>query len=147
MATSNILQSLDAGQSAGTSARSSLETFVAGGTIVAGDWVMMDLSQSGADKALYVVQASTAGNGLVRGVAKAAAAAGEQVDVVVAGYVAAANVATGTAAGVPLAIGATAGRAGQATVDATGGAAEPVPGICGTCLTLAAGNVAEVLVG
>jgi hypothetical protein len=147
MATSTILQSLDAGQSAGTSARSSIETYIAGGTIVAGDWVMIDVSQSGADKALYVVQASTAGNGLVRGVAKFAAAAGDQVDVVVKGYVAEANVLTATAAGVPLAISATAGRAAQATVDATGGATEPVPGICGTSLTVAADNKAEVIVG
>ena len=104
MATSTLIQFLGdgitspSGTEAGTSNRRQVETFISGGAIAAGDWVSLDVSKTGADKALYVIEApATASDARCIGVALAAAsAAGEQVRVVVAGYVAEANVATGT---------------------------------------------------
>lgn len=144
MATSTLIQFLDAGEAADTSNRSQNETFYAGGAITAGDWVSLDTSQTGADKALYVIQTTAAaGQGNVVGVALDTAAAGSQVRVTIAGYVASANVVNGTAAGASLTTsGATAGRAlTYATGTHTG------TGPCGLALTAAgAGNTAETWV-
>ena len=66
MATSTLIQFLDAGQAGDTSHRRQVETFFAAGAIAAGDWVSLDVSQTGADKALYIVQTpGTAGDGRV----------------------------------------------------------------------------------
>jgi hypothetical protein len=141
MATSTLIQFIDAGESASTSHRSQEETFLAGGAIAAGDWVSLDTTQTGADKALYVIEAAggAAGSGLPCGVALEAAASGEQVRVCIAGYCASASVLNAVAAaGVPLRISATAGAADAAT-----GGAEAV---IGTSLAAAAANVAEVWV-
>ena len=144
MATSTLIQFLDAGEAADTSNRSQNETFYAGGAIAAGDWVSLDTSQTGADKALYVIQTTAAaGQGNVVGVALDTAAAGAQVRVTIAGYVASANVTTGTAAGASLTTsGVTAGRAlTYATGTHTG------TGPCGLALTAAgASNTAETWV-
>lgn len=144
MATSTLIQFLDAGEAADTSNRSQNETFYAGGAIAAGDWVSLDTSQTGADKALYVIQTTAAaGQGNVVGVALDTAAAGSQVRVTIAGYVASANVVNGTAAGASLTTsGATAGRAlTYATGTHTG------TGPCGLALTAAGvGNTAETWV-
>ena len=105
MATSTLIQFLGdgitspTGVGAGTSNRRQVETFISGAAIVAGDVVMLDTSKTGADRALYVKQATVVatGNPLAVGVAlNAAAAAGEQVRVVVAGYVADVDCAGGT---------------------------------------------------
>ena len=141
MATSTLIQFLDAGESSSTSNRSQEETFLAGGAIAAGDWVSLDVTQTGADKALYVIEAAAgaAGSGLPCGVALAAAAAGEQVRVCIGGYAGTASVLNAVAAaGVPLRMSATAGAA-----DAGTGGAEAIIGVS---LTAAAGNVAEVWV-
>lgn len=110
MATSTLIQRLD--QSAlvtsttvpggytvvttpDVSNRSQEETFLAGGTITAGDWVIFDTSATGAARVLTVIQSpATAGNPLAVGVALNSATAGQRVDVCIAGYAASANVAT-----------------------------------------------------
>ena len=121
MATSTLIQFLDAGQAGDTSHRRQVETFFAAGAIAAGDWVSLDVSQTGADKALYIVQTpGTAGDGRVVGVAldtaTGTAAAPVQIRTVVAGY------------------------------GASGGGATALPDVIGTALTLAAANLAEVFV-
>jgi hypothetical protein len=112
MATSTLVQFLGPGEAADTSNRSKIETFLAAGTINAGDWLAFDVSKTGADKALYVVGTpGTAGRGNVVGVALAAASTGENVDAVIGGYVKAAKVAAGTAAQASLTTSATVGTA------------------------------------
>ena len=139
MATSTLIQFLEPGEAAATSNRSQTETFLANATITAGDWVAFDLSQTGADKCLYVIQsAAGAIGGTICGVALQSAVAGDKIDVCTGGYCAVAAVTTAVAAGSAL-IAAAAGL----TVAQTAGAQEAV---CGTSLTLAAGNVAEVFV-
>lgn len=154
MATSTLIQYLAQNQTsglgvsvpvgAGASNRSQEETFIAGGTIARGDFVSLDTSKTGADKALFVVTIDTSGGAVALGVptvgvALAAATAGQKVDVCVAGYCAQAAVATGTAAGVALSLDTTAsGRA--AAADAAN------VNICAVSLTVAALNTAEVMV-
>lgn len=149
MATSTLIQFLAEGQAGDTSNRRQTEDFIASGAITKGDWVAFDVSKTAADKALYVVQSpAAAGSALVVGIADNTAAANDRIRVVIAGYVQAANVATGTAAGAALQLTGTAGRAGAAAYvgDGSGAAAIPLPGVCGVALTLAAANVAEVMV-
>jgi len=114
MATSTLVQFLAPGEAGDTSHRRQTETYIAGGTIVAGDVVAFDAGgQTNADRALYVVQAGivATGNGLAAGVALNAAAAGEGVKVVVAGYAEDVNCAAGVAAGAVVnAAGTTAGQ-------------------------------------
>ena len=121
MATSTLVQLLEAGQASDTPNRRQLETFLAGGTIVSGDVVALDKSKAGADRVLYVIQCPNVGTGepLAIGVSLDAAAAGEQVRVVVAGYVADVNCTAGTiAAGAALSAGKAA--AGQVETAAAG---------------------------
>lgn len=104
MATSTILQTLNPaadGGLASASNRRQIETFLAGGSVRPGDWVVFDTSKTGADRVLYVVEATgvvTHGNGACVGVAIGTADAGESVDVVVAGYAGEANVGGATVA-------------------------------------------------
>ena len=101
MSTDRLIQFLDTTDAEGNalgpsvSNRREVETFHAGGTIAAGDWVMFDASKTGAARVAYVLQApavATKGNGAGIGCALEAAVAGELVKVVTAGYHAAANV-------------------------------------------------------
>ena len=115
MATSTLIQYLQAGEAADTSNRRQVETFLAGGSIAVGDAVAIDLSKTDADKVLYVVEATAGTKALIIGIAISAAAANEQVQVVISGYVASADVATGVTAGAQLAGSATAGRLGLAS--------------------------------
>lgn len=144
MATSTLIQLLQPGEAASTSNRSQVETFLAGGTIAQGDFVSLDGSKTGADKALYVVVVDTSGGAVALGVptvgvALAAAVAGQKVDVVIGGYVAVANVATGTAAGVALTLDTTtSGRAVAA--DAAN------CNLAAISLSVAASNKAEAMV-
>ncbi len=115
MATSTLIQYLQPGEGADTSNRSEVETFFAGGTIAKGDAVAFDLSKTGADKVLYVIEATAAAKALIVGVALNNAVAGAKVDVVISGYVAEADVATGVTAGAQLCGSATAGRLGLAS--------------------------------
>jgi hypothetical protein len=85
-------------------------TFLAGGTIAAGDTVAFDLSQTAANKAAVVVEAPANAGSLVVGVALDAAAAGGTVRVATHGYVASADVETGVVAGQGLFVGTTPGR-------------------------------------
>ena len=119
MATSTLIQSLIPGADADQSARSKKQTFLAGGTIAAGDFVSLDATQTDADRALYVVTIDTSGGAVALGVptvgvATAAATAGQEVVVVIAGYAEGANVATGATSGLALALDTT--TSGRATI-------------------------------
>ena len=143
MATSTLVQFLAEGQGIDTSNRRQIETFIANGAIAAGDWVQFDTTKTGADRMLFVVEAggNATGNGLVCGVALAAAAAGDQVRVVVAGYAEGASVANAVnAAAIPLVVDNT--QAGQAVAIAAADLAPP----CGISLEAAAGNLCDVYV-
>jgi len=117
MATSTLIQFLDPGQDGDTSNRSQVETFLASSAIAKGDWVSLDPSKSGADRCLYVGVIDTSAGAVplgvpVIGVALEAASIDGEVRVVIAGYVAQANVASLTAAGIALALDTTtSGRA------------------------------------
>jgi hypothetical protein len=109
-----------------------------------GDWVALDNSQSGADRALYVVEAAgvaTKGNAAAMGVALAAAAANERIDIVVSGYVAKAGVAAATVAGDAL-IGPI-GTAGRAEIEVPG---TTTGAVCGIALEADTANFAAVMV-
>lgn len=153
MATSTLVQYLETAQVTGlgvsapvgasTSDRSQTETFISGGAITSGDWVMFDTTQTGANKVLTVVQAAFVANGQPKTVGVAlnsATAAGQKVKVCIGGYCATANVANAVAAaGLALSINTTNGRATAYT------AAELAPA-CGISMSAAAGNVADVWV-
>ena len=146
MATSTLVQFLEAGEPASVMNRRQTETFIAGAAITAGDWVQIDASQTGADKVLYAIQAGATfalGNPLVVGVAlTSAGAAGDPVEVCISGYVATANVAAAVnAAGIALVVDNT--SAGRAVALAAADTAGP----CGVSLAAASvGNVGEVWV-
>lgn len=123
MATSTLVQFLEAGEPSSTSNRRQIETFLAGGTIAAGDAVALDTSKTGADRALFVVEAPANSGALVVGIALNGASANETVAVVVTGYAAGANVESGVLAGQALYVGATAGRLAAISGAATATAA------------------------
>lgn len=126
MSTQNIIQYLETSQynalpSGGTTPvgvgamnRRQVETFIAAEAIAANDLVSLDLSKTGdGDKGIYIVKADTgtATDKCAIGFAlNGATAAGETVDVTVAGIHVSANVAT-VVAGDTLCVGSTAGRA------------------------------------
>tara|TARA_R100001460_G_scaffold2544_7_gene8175 strand:+ start:1576 stop:2022 length:447 start_codon:yes stop_codon:yes gene_type:complete len=144
MATSTLIQSLIIGADADQSARSKRETFLAGGTIAKGDFVSLDSSQTGADRALYVKVIDTSGGAVAIGVptvgvAMNAASAGGQVVVVVAGYAEGANVATGSTANLALTLDTT--TSGRATI-----AAAANVNIAAIALENATSNAADVWV-
>lgn len=115
------------------------QVFLAGGAIAQGQWVALDTLAADSARAITVVQAANVagGNGLVVGVAiEAAAAAGDKVKVVTRGYVEGASVTGGTAAGTPLVVDTTPGRA-----DARAGA--DTAGPCGVTLEVAAAGPAH----
>jgi hypothetical protein len=144
MATSTLIQFLDSGEAGDTSNRRQVETFIAGGAIAEGDWVALDNSQTGADRALYVVEAAgvaTKGNAAAMGVALADAAANERIDIVVSGYVAKAGVAAATVAGDAL-IGPI-GTAGRAEIEVPG---TTTGAVCGIALEADTANFAAVMV-
>lgn len=121
----------------GLAAQAEVKSMTAGGTIVAGDWVALT--------GTTVVQADDDSPSTISaiGVALEAAVDGAAVRVCVAGQVTA-NVTTGTAAGESITIGGEAGRAIPFDNDAGGG--EGDGGVCGICVTLAAGHLATVIV-
>ena len=117
MATSTDIQYLGgvgdptSGNDASQSYRTQIETFLAAGAIAVGDCVAFDTSKTGYQQVLYVIEATEAAGSLAVGIAlTAAAAAGDPVQVCVAGYCAVANVATGVTAGQRLYQSSTAGR-------------------------------------
>jgi len=98
MATSTLVQFLQSGEGAKTSNRSQEETFLAAGTIAAGDWVQFNTSATDANRVLSVIEATGAtatGNPLVVGVALEPATTGQQVRVCIGGYCEGANVDNG----------------------------------------------------
>jgi hypothetical protein len=121
MATSTLLQYLEPTDGSGValgvtpSNRRQVETFIASEAIAANDLVSLDLSKTDdGDKALYVVKADTgtATDTFAVGFAlDAAAAAGDNIQVTIAGVHKDANVDGSTAAGTRLVVGSTAGRA------------------------------------
>jgi hypothetical protein len=129
--------------------RRQVETFIAGATVVVGDWLQFDTSKTGAERVLTVIQASAngLGNPLVVGVCLGSAettgalTVGSKINVIVAGYAEVANcaVATVNAAGIPLTVEAAgAGRAVAITAADTASA-------CGVSLaTASVANVAPV---
>ena len=153
MATNTLIQYLGTSQTTGLGVsspvggdvmdRSQTETFIAGGSITAGDWVIFDTSATGANRVLQVIQSpATAGNPLVVGVATETVSSGAKVKVVIDGYWATANVVTGVLKGEAVTTsGATAGRALKY---ATGTHTNTLP--CGVALADAAANVAPVWV-
>ncbi len=102
------------------SIRTKITTFTASATITVGQWVNLDYSKtSNADKLSYVTVTDTSGGAVAIGVpsigvAVTAAAADEPVDVCVAGFCPAANVATGSTSGLALALDTT--TSGRATI-------------------------------
>lgn len=161
MATSTLIQKLDgtAFESSKTvpgsytavstpdvSNRRQIETFIAGATVVPGDWLQFDTSKTGAQRVLTVVQATNValGNPLVVGVCLGSAesdgslTAGSKINVVVSGYIEGANVDGAVVAGSPLAVDTTAGRAHTAV---TGDIS-----ICGVALEADVANKAAVWV-
>jgi hypothetical protein len=156
MATSTLLQYLEttdavtgASLGASPSNRRQVETFIAGATVVVGDWLQFDTSKTGAAKVLTVIQAAANGTGnpLVVGVCLGSAdsdgslTVGSKINVAVAGYVESANVANAVAAaGVALTVDAAgAGQAVAITAADTGPA-------CGVTLSAPVANKAEVWV-
>jgi hypothetical protein len=119
MATDTLIQYLETTDAAGValdgavSHRRQIETFIAGGTITAGEVVAFDTSATGAARAVTVVQAPNVatGAGGACGVALESVASGKRVKVIVAGYAEGVKCAAGVAAGDPLTVGqATAGE-------------------------------------
>lgn len=82
------------------SSRRQVETFLANGTIAAGDWVTLDYAnKTNSLRAIYVITIPvTADRPVVVGVALESVTAGQRVQVVVKGYVEDAHVETGTVA-------------------------------------------------
>lgn len=134
---------LDTGLTASTIlGRTEVQTFLAGATIAAKDWVQFDDTKTGADRVLYVKQAgsvATVGNAAVVGVALEAGVTGKPVRVVVAGYVEGANVASAVTAGQPISVIGTAGR-GEACVAAV------TASKCGVALENASSNTCDIVV-
>lgn len=145
MATNTILQSLNPvedGSGVTASNRRQIESYLAAGSIAEGDLVALDITQTeSADRMLYVVAADTSsGDTTVSvGFALADAASGETVDVVVSGYFANANVATGGGAGDRIVASGTTGRATQYAASST-------QSIVGYQVATASSNTADVIV-
>jgi hypothetical protein len=126
--------------------RRQVETFIAGATVLVGDWLQFDTSATGSARVLTVIQATNValGNSLVVGVCIGSAetdgslTAGSKINVVVAGYAEKANVDGAVVAGDPLVVDTTAGRA---HVGVTGDI-----GFCGVALAADVTNVAPVWV-
>jgi hypothetical protein len=165
MATSTLIQKLDATalttsttvpggyqvvSTPDVSNRRQIETFIAGATVVPGDWLQFDTSKtSGPEKVLTVIQASANGTGnpLVVGVCLGSAettgalTVGSKINVIIGGLAEKANVANAVAAaGVALTVEAA--GAGQA-VAITAGDTGPA---CGVTLSAPVANVANVWV-
>ena len=118
MATNTILQSLNTsaeGAGVGSSARRQIETYIASEAIAAGNLVALDITKTDdSDKCLHIVKANSNDGITVVAVGfaiDAALAAGDPVQVTVAGLHESANVHANTAAGDRMVASTTAGRA------------------------------------
>jgi hypothetical protein len=122
------------------SERSETLTFLASGTVTAGDWVSFDISKTGTDRVLYVKKCVKVALGapLVCGVALETIATGLPVKICVSGYVAKAACDAGTAAGDLLVI---------VTADGVGDpAATGDISFCGIALSAAAAGFCDAVV-
>ena len=111
MATQNIIQYLETGVGIEAMNRRQVETFIASEAIAAGDALSLDLAQANdGDKAIHVMKADTGTNAKRCGIGVAIgdAAAGETVDVCIAGMCSA-KVKAGTGVGDRLSIYSTVG--------------------------------------
>ena len=148
MATDDIIQYLDSTDADGTALggaemhRRQVETFLAGGTIAAGDVVGWDTTKTGAERALYVTASAVVGTGnpLAVGVALKAAASGDLVPCVIAGYAEDVKCAGGTALGVSVA--AAKAAIGTVALAATGDLANAF----GVTLEAEAGGTVDMIV-
>jgi hypothetical protein len=129
MATQNIIQYLETSQynalpSGGTVPvgieamnRRQMETFIAGAAIAANDLVALDFSQTAdGDKGITVIKADSGSTNSICAIGfaiNAAAAAGDTVDVTIAGIHEKANCKTGITKGKPLSISGVAGQADE----------------------------------
>jgi len=147
MATSTLLQYLQATDGDGValgvtpSNRRQVERFIASAGIVAGDIVCLDITKTAdGDKSLYVTKANTSSGDttLTIGVAlETAAAAGDELNVVIRGLCKDANVASGGGIGDRIVGSGTAGRATQYSAASS-------QAVLGYQLETAAANVADV---
>jgi len=140
-------------ENASISNRRTVETYVAGGAITAGDWVQWaNVAGTGALMCATVSEtASTAAGGnLACGVSLQTAVAGDLIEVVTRGFVLRASAQTDVTAGLVCGAGnagnatGVAGQAQRLVVIDTSGAADtiPVPAQCGVALT-AEGTLAD----
>lgn len=147
MATSTLLQYMQPTDGSGValgvtpSNRRQVERFIASGVIAAGDIVCLDITKTAdGEKSLYVTKANTASGDttLTIGVAlEAAAAANDELNVVIRGLCKDANVATGGGVGDRIVGSGTAGRATQY-------ASSSSQAVLGYQLAAAVANVADV---
>lgn len=119
MASPNVVQILTKGVEGSASNRSTYEQYIAGAAITKGDFVMLDTSATGADRALVVIQSAGVDAQVVGVAVTAATAAGDRVKVITAGYVEGANVASATTIGQSLYLSSVAGRAIGSTAAAS----------------------------
>ena len=149
MATNTLIQKLFASDESGVgedsikvSNRQELETFFASEAIADGDLVCLDISKtSDGDKMSYVKKLKTdAGvTAVAIGIADQGVSAGDQIRVVIKGFKAAANVATGAAIGERIVGTATAGRGDVLANSST------LPALA-YVVTTASANAADVIV-
>ena len=145
MATNTILQSLNPvvdGSGLTSSNRSQFETFIASEAISNGDLVCLDISKSSdADKMLYIKKLKTdAGlTAVAVGIADENIASDASGRVIIRGFKANANIATGAAVGERFVGTGTAGRGDVLANSST------IPAL-GYVLTTAADNLADVFV-
>ena len=149
MATSTLIQKIFASDESGVgedsikvSNRQELETFVASEAIVDGDIVCLDISKtSNGDKMSYVKKGKTdAGlTAVCIGIADQSVEAGELIRVVIKGFKASANIATGAAVGERFVGTSTAGRGDVLANSST------LPAL-GYVVTTASANAADVIV-
>ena len=149
MATSTLIQKIFASDESGVgedsikvSNRQELETFVASEAIVDGDIVCLDISKtSNGDKMSYVRKGKTdAGlTAVCIGIADQSVEAGELIRVVIKGFKASANIATGAAVGERFVGTSTAGRGDVLANSST------LPAL-GYVVTTASANAADVIV-
>jgi hypothetical protein len=123
--------------------RQEVVSFIAGGSIAAGDWVALDSSQTGPNRVNTVVKAGVVATGNPNTIGCALTTqtvTGGIVQVVIAGYHPTAAVLTAVTAGTALIGGKT--TAGRAADIATGSLSQP----CGVALGTAVSNVGPVWV-
>lgn len=154
MATNTLLQSLNdsANQATtGSSSRRQVETFLASAAIAANDLVCLDVSKTAdSDKALFIKKADVGAGATTIAIGfalNAAANAGDEVRVTIAGVHESANVDGSTVAGSRLIVGTTAGRAAiAADIDEGGSATVKQLPIVAIACEADATNVATVIV-